>query len=126
MDFTARAFYLALIWVHRVLTIFLWSSSHLMPLLAPIQTGTERSSFSSVVTVTLSSFYSSATFSLTPEFLPSLWFSLVKFWLSLPLLLKCLVIISYNSKKGENLCIKHDSPESSASSSKLRRKYFMY
>lgn len=30
--FTARAFYLALTWVYHILTIFLWSLSHLMPL----------------------------------------------------------------------------------------------
>lgn len=46
--FTARAFYLALIWVHRVLTVFLWSPSHLMSLLAPVQTGTVKSSFTSI------------------------------------------------------------------------------
>lgn len=51
--FTARVFYLALIWVHRVLTVFLWSPSHLMSLLAPVQAGTVKSSFTSI-TVTLS------------------------------------------------------------------------
>lgn len=70
--FTARAFYLALIWVHRVLTVFLWSPSHLMSLLAPVQAGTVKSSFTSIIATLSLSFCSSAAFSLTPEFPPNL------------------------------------------------------
>lgn len=52
--FSARAFYLGLIWVYRVLAIFLWSLAHLMPLLASAPRGTAKGSFSSIVTVAFS------------------------------------------------------------------------
>lgn len=54
VGFYCQSLYSALIWVHRVFTVFFSSPSHLMPPLAPIQTGTVRSSFSSFVTVMLS------------------------------------------------------------------------
>ena len=116
--FTARALYLALIWVCGVLTIFLWSPAHFMPLLAPVQVGTVKGSFSSVVTVTLSFLL----------FLSCFFFD---FWIiNKPLVLSgqiwhpfppAVKMFSYNLERGENLGIKQDPPEFTASSSKLRK-----
>lgn len=105
--FPARAFYLALIWVYRVLTIFLWSPVHLMPLLAPVQSGTVKGRFSSIVTAALSFLLCFSRF-----FFDS-WVATKPLVLagqnlaSFPLVVKPL---SYDSERGENLCVKQ-SPQ---------------
>lgn len=105
--FPARAFYLALIWVYRVLTIFLWSPVHLMPLLAPVQSGTVKGRFSPIVTAALSfllcfsRFFSDSWVATKPLVLAGQNLA------SFPLVVKPL---SYDSERGENLCVKQ-SPQ---------------
>jgi hypothetical protein len=77
--------------VYHASFIFIWSPIRLIPLLAPVQTGTVKGRVLPFLSWLLLSFCSLVAYFLTPRSPPSHYSSLVKTWQPFPLLLRCLV-----------------------------------